>query len=374
MGHRFCGMWLLWPVALLLQPAWAEPGPEPSIDWQARVVLAHEQFNGLHAEPAAAATWLRRAELGARLAHGPWRLDLNTQRGNSGRWDLDEWRISWRSSRAAPQGWALAAGRFDPAFGLEPSSGAGARLAPEASPVWDGLPELDDADGAELLALHRWWPGEPGLWSLQASGLHRDGRKPQWQLRLTQGGDTWLAGLSWAHQGDVADDGRLRSRGGVRGTAEHPRGRRLTLAPRGEVTHAQAWGLDLTLLRAPWWASLELVGRSVQGPDAHLALGAVALWAWSPGGGMRRVDALQGRLRAPPSARGDAAATTWFIRSSWLDVSPGGRLQETLAGVEWRWPADVRLQLALAHVRGQAHDAPMGETGRSLVTRLEWWR
>lgn len=373
MGHRSCATWLL-PAALLLQPAWAEPGPEPAIDWQARVTLAHDQFVGLHAEPGAAATWLRRAELGARLAHGPWRLDLNTQRGSSGRWDLDEWRISWRSGREAPQGWAVAIGRFDPAFGLAPTSGTSARLAPEPSPVWDGLPALDDAEGAELLALSRWWPAEQGLWSLQASGLHRDGRAPQWQLRLTQGDDTWLAGLSWALQGDLADDGRLRSRVGVRGTAEHPRGRRLTLAPRGDVTHAQAWGLDLTVLRAPWLASLELVGRQVHGPEAHHAQGVVALLAWSPRGGLRRIDAVQGRLRAPPSVRGDAAATTWFVRSSWLDVSPGGRLQETLSGVEWRWGADVRLQLAMALAHARAHDAPRGQSGRSWVIRSEWWR
>lgn len=111
MAHPSCGLWLWWSAALLLPPAWAQPGPEPALDWQARVTLAHDQFNGLHAEPGAAATWLRRAELGAQVVHGPVRLEVNTQRGSSGRWDLDEWRLSWRSSRAAPQGWALAAGR-----------------------------------------------------------------------------------------------------------------------------------------------------------------------------------------------------------------------------------------------------------------------
>ena len=95
---------------LLLQPAWAEAGPAPAIDGQARLTLAHDPFDGLHAEPGAAANGLRRAE------------------GEHG----------WRTG-----------------------------------------------------------PGRP----------------PQWQLRLTQGADTWLAGLSWAHPGDVADDGRLQLAG-----------------------------------------------------------------------------------------------------------------------------------------------------------------
>lgn len=374
MWRGSCGIWVLVTATLLPPLARAERGADLDLDWQARVTLAHDQFNGLHAQPGAAATWLRRAEAGARLAQGPWRLDVTTQRSDSGRWDLDEWRASWRTDRDAPQGWGLAVGRFDPAFGLDPTSGNGARLAPETSPAWDGLPELDDSDGAELVTLSHWWPARQGLWTAQVSGLHRDGRAPQWQIRLTQGNDTWLAGLSAAYQGDVANQGRLRSRVGVRGTAEHPRGERLTLAPRGDVTHAQAWGLDLTLLRAPWMASLELVGRWLQGPDAHSTHGVVATLAWSPQGGMRRIDAGQGRLRAPSLARAGGATATWFLRSSWLAVTPGGRLQETLGGVEWRWPSDVRVQLALAHVSAQAHDESRSDTGHSLVIRSEWWR
>lgn len=356
-----------WALLLLWFGGAALAADAPAIDWQAgaRVVLAHDRFDaGVHGARSAAVGWLRRADLDLQAAAGPWRALLNLRNGGDGQWPVEEFRLGWvrDDGDAGQSAWI---GRFDPDFGLEPASGSSTNPLPEASPVWDLAPHADDGSDSEGLQ----WRGGSGPWSGSAGLLGREGR-PQLNLRVAHSRGPAGAGLSLAWRPEALDDGRLRSRLGLRGSAEHPAGRRATLAPRGDFGADLALALHATHAPAPGWRLQgELLWRHLAGhgePDRQ-ARGAVLQAAWTPGGAGRSLDTARGRLRAPR-----AEAWTWVLRASRLQVPQGGSATQWSLGSEWRWHRRSRLLAALSATRLREAPGAAAGAGHALALRWEW--
>lgn len=358
-----------WAALLLLCGGGALAAEAPELTWQAgaRMVLAHDRFDaGVHAERSAAVGWLRRADLEVQASAGPWRAALNLRNGGDGQWPVEEFRLGWVHDQggAGQSAWI---GRFDPDFGLEPTSGSSANPLPEASPVWDLAPHVDDGSGSAGLQ----WRGWAGPWAGSAGLLEREGQ-PQLNLRLAHSHGPAGAGVSLAWRPDALDDGRLRSRLGVRGSAEHPAGQRATLAPRGDFGADLALALHATHAPAPAWRLQgELLWRHLagRGQADRQARGAVLQAAWTPGGTGRSLDAARGRLRAP---RAEAAAWTWVLRASRLQVPHGGNVTQWSLGTEWRWHRRSRLLAALSATRLREAPGDPAGAGHALALRWEW--
>jgi phosphate-selective porin len=344
-------------------------GGAQALDWKAgaRLVLAHDDFAGVHGD--ATVGWLRRADLELQGRHGPWRALLNLRNSGDGQWPVNEFRLGWTGGddTAGQQAWL---GRFDPDVGLEPSSGSSANPLPEAAPVWDLAPHADDGSDAEAVQWRGWRGGSADGDSAGMSLLQREGR-PQANVRLGRAwqGEHW-AGVSMVWRPLALDDGRLRTRMAVRGSAEHPDGRRSTLAAKGEFGSDLLLAASATVSPAPGWRGLaELLTRQLDGRSGsqnRRAHGLVLSAQWSPAGGERRLDAARGRLRAPTTV--GWAVTT---RLSRLQVHHGGSASQATAGLEWRPATGHRLLAAWSHTRLREQPGETIETGRALALRWE---
>jgi phosphate-selective porin len=164
-----------WVVALapaLLLGAHAAAAPPACCQWSgsALVQVDHARFDGVHTRDgnAAAVSWLRRAEFGAQAQWSrAWRAAASVSIDGDGQARLSSAHLGWSPS----PGLLLRAGRVDPDFGLEPSTGSGRTFGIERSAIWDLAPDAASVRGGLGLRVDghgRGWQGET-LWALEAA-------------------------------------------------------------------------------------------------------------------------------------------------------------------------------------------------------------
>ncbi len=246
--------------------------------------------------------------------------------------------ISWQPVA----GLTLHAGRIDADFGLDNTSSSSWSVGIERSAIWDLAPGVGDVGQGWGLRADGHGPG----WHASA-GLYdqRDATalvsRTVWMTRPAAA-RVWQFGASLAHRQGFSDNGRLRSRLGLRGVTEDAAGRRSELASAvaapalyvGDTTMA----LEAAAQQGPWLLQAEALHRRLQasaGAPGRSAAGQTLQLAWSPSSQPRRHDERAARFGRP---EGDGLATgRWelFYRFDLLQGSDGRDAQVHTLGASW---------------------------------------
>lgn len=358
----------------------------PSIKFSGRLMLQHDSFDGVYSEDGArlAATYPRRARLGA-SGRLPWQLkyavDVDFERG--GEVMLRKAELAWRGLPAG----TLRGGRFDPDFSLEHAISSSWTTGIERSAIWDLAPEVDDIDEGygvqfdnfgehvygSVGAFH--WPNSHGA---TARFAYAPINSAQRVLHL---------GLSLAGQRLDDEDGRIRTRLGVRGVSEVDDGNRVTLARKLEggarFDRQQLIDLEFAAVNGPLSVQAEALQRRLSGgAPARVARGYYVQVAWTLTGESRRYDIDGAKFRRIEAANPKLGVWEVFYRHDWLRVrgEPGlqsdGRdssaAQASVLGVNWYANEWLRLSANVLRARTDGIVNDVGnEAGHAFSLRLQ---
>lgn len=357
----------------------------PDIELGGRLQLQHDVFDGVYSEAGRRreASYLRRARIegsGRLPAELGWEVDVDLVPGEGAQ--LKTAVLQWRK----PARSRLRLGRFDPDFGLEQASSSNWTLAIERSAIWDLAGEVADIGKGHGLEFARqgrrsWLSvgvydkrGAQGLVARAAFAV------PAAQAR---GARVLHLGLSLAAERLDDEDGRLRTRLGVRGVSEDAGGRRSSLAAAlpgaARYTRQQLAVLEFAATSGPWSLQAEHLHRRLSGAvPARVASAQYLQLAWTLSGEARSYDldgARFGRI-APRAAYG---ALELVVRLDWLQArgQPGllgdaarTRARVQLLGVNWYLDKTWRVSANLLRARGTA-GAGAPAVGDALSLRLQ---
>jgi phosphate-selective porin OprO and OprP len=346
-------------------PSNAAAGPVLSWDWSGRVQIDHSSFEGVYSRDGGSrsATYLRRGDVSGQLRWGPqWRAGATLQMDSDGKVELDLASVAYLPY----DGLRLAAGRIDPDFGHDNAMSSSWSHGIERSAIWDLTSEVHDANGGVGLradAHGEGWHASAGLYDLRERTAFIG--RGVW-LPLTQKGRVLQLGASVASSRGASDDGRIRSRLGLRGVSEDALGRRSTLADavrqpqfyEGDRQFAveAAWQHGAFLLLAEG-LSRRLDARA--GAPSRSASGMTATVAWSPTGQSRQHSEEAARFGRP-----ERAGTPWgvwevFYRFDRLAAKDGldGTRKATVHTLGTSWIADENWRV-LVNVHRATSDDP----------------
>jgi phosphate-selective porin OprO and OprP len=347
--------------------------------WGARLQIDAAHVDGVYTAAGDGDTvaYLRRAELGLDW-RGPqgWRAALALESDGDGGLVVGEAVLAWRLRESGDQGLELRLGRFDPDFGLDPSTSSSWTVAMERSAIFDLAPDAASGDDSLGLRADHW--GRHHTASLGAYvGEIRDQLVTRAVAFAPAGGALWQAGASLALGRGLDDNGRLRTRLGMRAATEADTGRRSTLA--GALAAGDAYrsdisgGLEAAVQWGPWLLQAEWLQRRLDGAAAPVrsASGQTLLVAWALYGAPRRHEARRGRFGRPGSEAGRWGHLEAFARIDRLGVK-GGRDAEVLT-LGLAWTARDTWRAAINWVEGRSDDEnDRGQTrGRGLALRVQ---
>lgn len=327
-------------AAAVASDATAQRTPLGELDFAGRAQWDHSSFSGVTTRDGstANASYVRRADVSARLRINPaWRVAA-TVGYEDDKAQLDTAAVSWLPR----EGLQLRAGRIDPDFGLDNANSSNWTAGIERSAIWDLAPGVADATkgyGVRADAAGSGWHASTGLYDKRdrASFVTRG----VWMLvpaetRVLQ------IGASLARSGGMKDDGRVRTRLGLRGVSEDPEGRRSELAPAvarpARYGSELVLGLEVALQHGAWLLQAEALsnrfdgeagapGRGVSGQSVQLA--------WSPSGESRRHDASDAKFGRPTGDQRDHGRWELFYRYDQLSGVEGLKAQVHTVGASW---------------------------------------
>ena len=365
-------------LALALLPgARAAAAPPACCQWSgsALVQVDHARFDGVHTRngDAAAVSWLRRAEFGAQAQWSrAWRAAASVSIDGDGQVTLSSAHLGW----APAPGLLLRAGRIDPDFGLEPSTGAGRLFGIERSAIWDLAPDAASVRGGLGLRIDghgRGWHASAGTYDKRDHGALA--ARAVWLPDLGAGRVLQLGG-SLALAGARDETQRPRTRLGLRGVSEHEAGHRPRLAsaraPAGGWHGETLWAIEAAWQQGPATLQAEALWRQqdAAGAPARDSHGLTLLAAWTLHGGARRHDPRRARFGAPGAA-GDWGHWEVFARADALAVRDGYGARVQTLGLAW---SDARVwRLSINAHRAEADDVNRAgdREGRGLALRLQ---
>jgi len=311
-----------------------------NVDFAARAQLDYSAFSGVttRSGSTAMARYVRRAEASAQWRMSPqWRVAA-TLADDEGKVVLDTAAVTWLPR----EGLELRVGRIDPDFGLDNTNSSSWTAGIERSAIWDlaaGIADATKGWGARADGHGRGWHASAGLYdkrdrhSLVARGV--------W-MHTGAGEEVAQLGASIVRSSRMNDDGRVRTRLGLRGVSEAPTGRRSDIAPRvrlpGRYSGETVLGLEAALQRGPWLLQAEALTRRLEGesgaPSRNLSGQTVQL-AWSPSGDARRHDASDASFGRPAGDKRRHGRWELFYRYDKLSGVHGLRAQVHTLGASW---------------------------------------
>lgn len=333
----------------------------PSLKLDGRLHLQHDSFDGVYSDDGArrTATYSRRARLGmsGRLSEKlKYVVDVDFKPGGDA--TLRTAALAWGG---LPVG-TVRAGRFDPDFGLEQAISSNWTTGIERSAIWDLAAEVADigeGHGVQLDHAGRRLYGSLG--AFRRIGSRGVVARAVFTPVVTDRRMIHL-GVSLADERLDGDDGRIRTRLGVRGVTEHADGHRVTLARSlagGAAFGAHRLiGFEAAAAAGAFSVQAEAVQRRLSGgAPARVARGHYVQLAWTLTGEPRpyEIDGAKfGRIAPAHPRRG---AWELFYRHDRLGVQgePGllggtrdrSRAQAHVVGVNWyasrwlRWSANA---------------------------------
>lgn len=345
-----------------------------SVDFAARAQLDYSTFSGVTTRSGSSATarYVRRAEVSAQWRVSPqWRAAA-TLAEDDGKVVVDTAAVTWLPR----EGLELRVGRIDPDFGLDNTNSSSWTAGIERSAIWDLAPGIADATGgwgARASGHGRGWHASAGLYdkrarsSLVARGVwvHTDAGEQVVQL-----------GASIARSARMNDDGRVRTRLGLRGVSEDPSGRRSDIAPRvrlpGLYRGETVLGLEAALQRGAWLLQAEALARRFEGESGaasrHVSGQTVQL-AWSPSGQARQHDASEARFGRPTGDKRKPGRWELFYRYDKLSGVNGLSAQVHTVGASWFLDRNWRLAANVVSNRSADPNTAGDRNGSGWVLR-----
>ncbi len=348
--------------------------------YNGRVQADHARFDGVYGRDGGAhsATYLRRGTLGGSVQwHPQWRAAGAIEMDSEGKLALDSLAVAWSPRDRL----TLRAGRIDPDFGLEHSTSSSWTWGVERSAIWDLAPDLADAGkgaGLRVDAHGGDWQASAGVYDKRGHGAAV--ARAVWRP-LDSPGRRLHLGASVAGSFGWQDDGRIRTRLGVRGVTEDPLGRRSTLGAAAPTPGAydgdSSVGVEALWQQGPFTVQAEALQRRLAakgdagGPGSRTAQGAYLLLAWAITGEPRRYDDERARLRSAGPANTRWGAWEVFYRVDGLDVSDGASATVHTAGLGWTAEDTWRAMLNVHSARSGDANVPGQHTGMGLSARLQ---
>lgn len=351
----------------------ARPALPAALDLGGKLQLDHSRFDGVTTRDggSARASFVRRAELslGWRLAPD-WRLSATVAREDDDlALDLAALRWRWRDDLA------LRVGRIDPDVGLDNANSSSWIAGIERSAIFDLAPGVADSGGgwgARADAHGPGWHASAGLYdkrdrqAVVARGVWMHG----WTGGLLQ-----LGGSAALSRGDT-DDGRVRTRLGLRGVSEADAGRRSTLAddvrpPQG-YDGERVTALEAAVQHGPWLLQAEWLGRRLEpvgGAPSRRVSGRSIQLAWSPDGQARRHDARAARFGRPGGDGRRQGRWELFVRLDALDGVDGQDAQVRTLGASWFLDRHWRVSFNVVGNRSTDANAAGERSGSGWVLR-----
>jgi phosphate-selective porin OprO/OprP len=368
-----------WPCAasgLALVAALSAPGWAAALELGGRVQLEAATLRGAVTDDGRerSGAYRRRAELELRATLlPPLQASATLALDDEDRAVVDEAvLIGWPGGRRG-DGAVLRLGRFDPDFGLDPSTSSNWTLALERSPLFDLAPDV--ASGEDSLGLRA---EHAGAGHAASVSLHEGEARDQATLRvvaLGTEGAVWQLGGSLARGSGLADDGRLRTRLALRGSTELDGGRRATLA-RGLSRDERYRRDDTVALEAAWqqgrllaqaeWLQRRLHGAT-RGAAPRRAQGHTVTVAWLLHGAPRRHDARRARFGRP----GEGGSVEAVLRWDRLQAAGAGGARVATLGLAWT--ADRVWRVGANHVWARVDEpgAASRRSARGLALRVQ---
>lgn len=284
--------------------------------------------------------------------------------------------LAWRFRDDAADGLELRLGRFDPDFGLDPTTSSSWTVALERSPIFDLAPDAASGDAGVGLRADRW--GRRHSASLGAyAGTSRDQIVGRAVMMDADADRVWQLRASIACGTALQDDGRIRTRLAMRAVTETDAARRSTLAPalRGtrRCTDDLSMALEAAWQQGRWLAQAEWLQRRLSGAVAapRTATGQTVLLARAFHGAPRRHDAPRARFGRPGGTPGRWGHVETFVRIDRLGVK--GERDADVRTLGLAWPARDPWRAAVNVVEGRCDDAnDAGQTrGRGVVLRVQ---
>jgi len=345
-----------------------------NVDFAARAQLDTSAYSGVTTRrgDTARESYVRRADASAQWRVSPqWRAAA-TLAYEEDKWVLDTAAVGWLPR----EGLELRVGRIDPDFGLDNANSSSWTAGIERSAVWDLVPGIADATagfGARADGHGRGWHASAGVYdkrdrqSLVARGV--------W-MRTGAGEQVVQLGASIARSARMNDDGRVRTRLGLRGVSEDPAGRRSDIAPRvrlpGRYSGEAVLGLEVALQRGPWLLQAEALTRRFEGEWGAVSRdvsGQTVQLAWSPSGQARQHDASEARFGRPAGDKRRLGRWELFYRYDKLSGVTGLSAQVHTAGASWFLDRTWRLAANVVSNRSADPNAAGDRNGSGWVLR-----
>jgi len=363
------------PARLPTLPTLPElPELPEALDINARLQLDTSRFGGVTTRDGstASATYVRRAEFGLGWRLAPeWQLSATVGYEDEG-WLLDSAALRWRPR----EGLSLRVGRIDPDVGLDNANSSSWTAAIERSAVFDLAPGV--ADSEEGFGLRADAHGQG--WHASAGVYDKRNRKAVvgravWMHTWGGAGVLQLGGSLALASGDT-DNGRVRTRLGLRGVTEEPIGRRSDLAP--AVALPQGYdgdtvtALELAVQQGPWLLQAEWLGRrldAVGGAPARRVSGHSLQLAWSPDGQARRHDERAARFGRPEGDGRRLGRWELFARLDTLEGVDGLDAQVQTLGASWFLDRHWRVSANVVSNRSADPNAVGERKGSGFVLR-----
>lgn len=361
-------------AALTAPAASAQRLSMDDFDFGARVQLDHSAFSGVTTRDGsrADASYARRADASARLRVNPqWRAAATVAFEDDALL-LDTAAVSWLPR----DGLELRVGRIDPDFGLDNANSSSWTAGIERSAIWDLTPGIADSTkgfGVRADGHGRGWHASAGLYdkrdrkSLVARGV--------W-MQTGAGEQVLQLGASIARSGSMDDNGRVRTRLGLRGVSEDPAGRRSDLAPGmrppGRYSGETVLGLEVAAQRGPWLLQAEALTRRLEGEagaPSRSVSGQTVQVAWSPSGESRRHDASDASFDRPTGDKRDQGRWELFYRYDTLSGVEDLKAQVHTLGASWFLGRTWRVSANVVSNRSEDPNSVGDRSGSGWVLR-----
>jgi phosphate-selective porin OprO/OprP len=359
-------------------PAAAERGSAAwpsleSVDIGGRLQIDHTRFGGVTTRDGrtASATYARRAELSlAWRAARDWQLSATIGREDD-EVIVDSAAVRWRWNNQL----SLRAGRIDPDVGLDNANSSSWTAGIERSAIFDLAPGVADSEegfGLRADAHDDGWHASIGVYDKRSRNAVVG--RAVWMHRWA-GGVLQLGGSAALASGDV-DDGRIRTRLGLRGVSEDTAGRRSDLAEGVDLPQGydgdRVTALELALQHGPWLLQVEQLGRrldAVGGAPARSVSGRSIQLAWSPDGRGRQHDERAARFGRPDGDSRSQGRWEVFVRLDSLDGVDGQEARVQTVGASWFLDRHWRVSANVVSNRSTDANAVGDRKGNGFVVR-----
>lgn len=361
----------------------------PTGKLQGRIQLRHEEFEGVYSNDSerTRADYVARAdiELSGKFSK-KLVYDLKVEMNEKKNVILKTASLAYRLSK---KNW-LVVGHFKPEFGMEQIGSSSWTTAIARSAIWDLAPDLSDAKDVHTVGIKELYTSKH--FYLSAAGQHRASGY-NWTLRVVAAPihhkrHVLHFGLSYLDERIDNQDGKIRSRLGVRGVSVADNGNpvRLARARDNDFEDDQTGVFEFAYMRGAFSVQSEVLRRQLSGNDgqkSRIATGSYVQLAYTLTGESRNYQQEGGKFSGITPTNKRWGAWEVFYRHDDLQVhGEVGMLKKKRSTANARVDVagvNVYLNPALrfsanylqANTQGVVNDVGVDE-GKAVSAQIQW--